>query len=139
MRTGALTGRLRCFSQHGTKVLFTWHLLLAKVVTSSLGKLRPKLTFPSCGFFTSLGNVLNWEFPVRSRHVRKVYPSMPFDLAESELARELELYYQAIHSYPDHFAKSRLTFQRHLFNMMNVVEAGARSQGADPHCIRSAS
>jgi hypothetical protein len=61
---------------------------------------------------------------VRARHIRKLYPAIPFDMAETELSQELEIYYQAIHSYPDHFARTRLSFQQHLLNIMD----GARTQ-----------
>jgi hypothetical protein len=74
---------------------------------------------------------------VRTRQIREVYPPIPFDIAESELSRELEIYYQAIHSYPDHFARTRLTFQQHLLNIMGVVQAASR--GAEAECMKSAS
>ncbi|HVO64603.1 MAG TPA: hypothetical protein VMT53_27020 [Terriglobales bacterium] len=74
---------------------------------------------------------------MRTRHIGKVYPAVPFDIVESELSRELEIYYQAIHSYPDHFARTRLTFQRHLMNMMGMVQTG--SQGSASECLKSAS
>ena len=86
---------------------------------------------------TSLGNVLNWEISVRTRHIRKVYPPMPFDIGDTELSRELEIYYQAIHSYPDCFARTRVTFQEHLLNMMGVVPP--LSQAADTECMKPAS
>lgn len=73
---------------------------------------------------------------MRTRQIRKTYPAMPFDIAEAKLSRELELYYQAIHSYPDHFARTRLSFQRHLLNIMNVVNV-PESSGAE--CMKSAS
>lgn len=74
---------------------------------------------------------------MRSRHILKLYPPMPFAIAESELSRELEIYYEAIHSYPDHFAKTRLTFEQHLLNIMGVVQAASQGTGAD--CMKSAS
>lgn len=74
---------------------------------------------------------------MRTRHIRKMYPPMPFDIAQSELAQELEIYYQAIHSYPDHFARTRLTFEQHLLNIMSVEQPA--SQGAEAECMKSAS
>jgi hypothetical protein len=73
---------------------------------------------------------------VRTRHIRKVYPPMPFNIAQTELSRELEVYYQAIHSYPDHFARTRLTFQRHLLNIMGIVHVASADAGAN---VKSAS
>ncbi len=74
---------------------------------------------------------------MRARHIRKLYPRMPFDMAETELSQELEIYYQAIHSYPDHFARTRLSFQQHLMNIMD----GARTDldGAGSERMKSAS
>ena len=74
---------------------------------------------------------------MRSRHIRKVYPPMPFDIAGSELPRELEIYYQAIYSYPDHFARTRITFQQHLLNVMGLVQESSPEAG--PDCMKSAS
>lgn len=74
---------------------------------------------------------------MRSRHIRNIYPPMPFDIAESELSRELEIYYQAIHSYPDHFARNRLSFQRHLLNIMGAVHTATQDAGAE--CMKSVS
>ena len=68
---------------------------------------------------------------MQARHIGKVYPAMSFDIAESELSRELEIYFQAIHSYPDHFARTRVTFQRHLMNMMGVVQTGSECNGSE--------
>jgi hypothetical protein len=78
-----------------------------------------------------------WEFSVQVRQVGKVYPAMSFDVPESELSRELEIYYQAIHSYPDHFARTRVTFQKHLMNMLGVVQAG--SERSRSEYLKSAS
>jgi hypothetical protein len=77
------------------------------------------------------------EFPVQTSHVRKAYPPMPFDIAESELSQELEIYYQAIHSYPAHFARTRMSFQQHLLNIMCMVQAA--SEAAGPERMKPAS
>lgn len=74
---------------------------------------------------------------MRTRHIRKVYPAMPFDIGDTELSRELEIYYQAIHSYPDCFARSRVSFQQHLLNIMGVSHPVSR--GAEPECMKPAS
>jgi hypothetical protein len=68
---------------------------------------------------------------MRARHIRKTYPMMPFEIVESELSRELEAYYQALYSYPDHFAKTGVSFQRHLLNVMGVVQAASQSGGPE--------
>lgn len=53
-----------------------------------------------------------------NRQIRKMYSGIPFEIAESQLSHELQAYFQAIHSYPAHFAKSRVSFQRHLLNVI---------------------
>jgi hypothetical protein len=62
---------------------------------------------------------------------------MPFAIGESELSRELEIYYQAICSYPDHFARTRLTFEQHLLNIMGVMQAAPPFDTSE--CMKSAS
>jgi len=46
----------------------------------------------------------------------KLHPALP--TAESQLCQELLAYYEAIQSYPDYFAKTRVSFQRHLLNVI---------------------
>ena len=102
---------------------------------TSQGKLKPHCSSPPAGSSLLSAKFENWGVSVRTRHIRKVYPTMPFNIVESELSRELEIYYQAIYSYPDHFARTRLTFEQHLLNMMSVVQT-AQIDGSE--CMRSA-
>jgi len=62
---------------------------------------------------------------------------MLFNLAEIELSREFEVYYQALYSYPDHFAKTGVSFQRHLLNVMGMVQSA--SQSAAPEYLKTVS
>ena len=63
-----------------------------------------------------------------TQEIRKTYPVAPFEVAESQLCQELQAYYKAIQSYPDHFARERLTFQKHLLNVICSVQEN-RSAG----------
>jgi hypothetical protein len=71
-----------------------------------------------------------------TRHIRKMYPAVPFDIAESDLARELQAYYQAIYSYPDRYAKTRMSFQRHLLHVILAFHGQSR---ADAEHLKSVS
>jgi len=116
-------------------VLFTQHCLVVNFAINQPREIEAQETSPPAGS-ASLGKVPMWEFSVQARYIGKIYPAMSFDIGEPELSRELEIYYQAIHSYPDHFARTHVTFQRHLLNMMGVVQSSG-SSGSE--CLKSAS
>ncbi len=71
-----------------------------------------------------------------TRHIHKTYPAVPFNVAESQLCRELQAYYEAIHSYPDLFAKTGVSFQAHLLNVMNNAQ---QQSGGELETLKSAS
>lgn len=70
-----------------------------------------------------------------ARHIRKTQAAVPFNVAESQLRLELEIYFEAIHSYPDHFARTGVSFQRHLLNV--ICAASGQGQSSEP--LKSAS
>ena len=61
-----------------------------------------------------------------ARQTRKPLPAMPFDVAEAQLCQELQAYLQAINSYPDQFAQTGLTFEKHLLNVITGVNSLTR-------------
>jgi hypothetical protein len=65
-----------------------------------------------------------------ARQFRKTYPATLFNISEPELCRELEAYLQAINSYPDYFAKTGVTFEQHLLNV--IAQAGKRAEDCSP-------
>ena len=73
-----------------------------------------------------------------TRDDRSKYPASPFDIAESQLCQELEAYYEAIHTYPDHFAQTPMSFQEHL---LHIICAGREQATAvsEPDHLKSAS
>jgi hypothetical protein len=70
-----------------------------------------------------------------TRHIRKIYSTVPFETAETQLCQELQAYFEAIHSYPERFAKAPVSFQEHLLNV--ICSAGTASR-ADQHERREA-
>lgn len=66
-----------------------------------------------------------------TRHIRKTYPAMPFDISKSELSEELQAYFEAIHSYPDRFAKTRVSFQEHLLNILCAAHTQTHNHGSE--------
>jgi hypothetical protein len=46
----------------------------------------------------------------------QMHPTVPS--TESHLCQELQAYYEAIQSYPEYFARSRVGFQQHLLNVI---------------------
>jgi hypothetical protein len=70
-----------------------------------------------------------------ARQTRKTFPATPFDIAEAQLSRELDAYLKAINSYPDHFARTGLTFEQHLLNVIGDANGHPRRN----HRIKAAS
>ncbi len=68
---------------------------------------------------------------MRTRYIERVYPALPLNSAEAELSRDFEIYYQAIHSYPDHFARTHVTFEKHLSKMLALLETGSQDSGRE--------
>jgi hypothetical protein len=66
-----------------------------------------------------------------TRDFREMYPALPFDLAGSELFDELKAYCEAINSYPDSFAKNRVSFQTHLLSIICPVGGESQAGSSD--------
>jgi hypothetical protein len=66
-----------------------------------------------------------------TRHIHGSHSSTSGDDSGAQLSQELQAYYEAIHSYPDRFAKTGESFQKHLLHVMDVEAQGLRNTGRE--------